>query len=256
MYHFTPAQANVLSAPVGVNMFADLDKVYSRDNASSKTQHGTSTVDAMNYEAASRQFFNDTLALGVDCGRLNSATGRPNVGFSGSACYPASMSVQRAAKTMDSTYSAYGPTAEQIVLAQGDVRYAASRYADQNNYNELVVSDENSQPQLLGTRDAAPSGCVTTLIDQTYGNVSTCALASDPLPYPTETGDSPHTEYWSPLELGDDVPEGCLNLSPEATMCNLNVMTTHTVDNAAVRAARSRVQVPAHRLSPQHRQRS
>lgn len=233
MYQFTPSQANILGAPVGANMFGEIDQVFSRDNASTKAHFGTSTIDAISYDAANRQFFNDTLELGVDCGRINSAAGRPdlNIATAGSACYPASMSAQRAAKQMDSNYNAYGPTAEQVVLAQGDIRYAPSRFADQNNYNGPSISDDSFQPRLMGTRDVAPSGCFTSLIDQTYGNISSCALADDPLPYPSTTDprmgygvDSPHTEYWSPLELGGMTPAGCEVMTGDdmaASMCNI-----------------------------------
>ncbi len=234
MYQFTPSQANVVGAPVGANMFGEIDQVYSRDNASTKAHYGTSTVDAISYDAANRQFFNDTLELGVDCGRINSAAGRPNLGLTtgGSACYPASISAQRAAKQMDSSYNSYGPTAEQVVLAQGDIRYAPSRYADQNNYNGPSISDDSYQPRLMGTRDVAPSGCSTSLIDQTFGNTSSCALADDPLPYPMVTDprmgygvDSPHTQYWSPMELAGATPQGCAVMSGDdgsSSACNIS----------------------------------
>lgn len=286
MYQFTPSQANVLGAPVGANMFGEIDQVFSRDNASTKAHYGTSTVDAMSYDAANRQFFNDTLELGVDCGRINSAAGRPDNGMAGSACYPASTSAQRAAKQMNANYNSYGPSAEQVVLAQGDIRYAPARYADQNNYNGPSISDDSFQPRLMGTRDVAPSGCASSLIDQTYGNISSCALADDPLPYPSNTDprmgygvDSPHTEYWSPLELAGNAPVGCEVMTGDdmaASMCNLSsVMTGATAPippqyrgqqasrAGAIRASRG---VTAHnarkgsgqkniRMSPQHRQR-
>jgi hypothetical protein len=265
MYQFTPSQANVVGAPVGATMFGEIDQVFSRDNASTKAHFGTSTRDAISYDAANRQFFNDTLELGVDCGRLNSAAGRPDLGSAagGSACYPASMSAQRAAKQMDANYNAYGPTAEQIVLAEGDVRYAPSRFADQNNYNGPSISDDSFQPRLMGSRDVAPSGCATSLIEQTYGNTSSCSLADDPLPYPDATDprkgygvDSPHTDYWSPLELAGAAPEGCELTSGDAgslSLCNIASVTTATSSPippnysgeqasraGAVRAARAR----------------
>lgn len=230
-YQFSESQANVIGAPVGANMFGEIDQVYSRDNASTKAHYGTSTVDAINYDAANRQFFNDTMELGVDCGRINTAAGRPNV--SGGACYPASISAQRASKQMDATYNSYGPSAEQVVLAQGDVRYAPSRFADQNNYMGPSISDDSFQPRLMGTRDVASSGCSTSLIDQTTGNMSSCALADDPLPYPHNTDprtsygvDSPHTDYWSPIDLaGSSAMAGCQVMSGDdmaASMCNVD----------------------------------
>lgn len=265
MYQFTPSQANVVGAPVGANMFGEIDQVFSRDNASTKAHFGTSTVDAISYDAANRQFFNDTLELGVDCGRINSAAGRPDGGGgSMGACYPASISAQRAAKQMDPSYNAYGPTASQVVLAQGDVRYAPSRFADQNNYSGPSISDDSFQPRLMGSRDVAPSGCATSLIDQTYGNISSCSLADDPLPYPDSTDprkgygvDTPHTQYWSPLALGGSAPEGCEIMAGDdmgASMCNIESVTSgasapippnYTGEQAAragaVRAARARV---------------
>ena len=249
MYHLTPAQANVLGAPVGANMFAEMDKVYSRDNASAKAQYGTSTVDAMNYDAANRQFFNDTLALGVDCGRLNASAGRPNVGFSGSACYAPSQAVQRAAKAADSAYNSYGPTADQIVLAQGDVRYAPSRFAAPNNYNGVSINDGSYQPRLMGTRDAVPAGCTTNGSDQLYGNVSSCGFMNDAAATDPRVGygvDSPNTDYWSPLELGEEALVGCQTFA-ESTMCNVN--------DVSATLARNRVHLGARHLSPQHRQR-
>lgn len=237
MYQFTPAQAKVVGAPVGANMFGEMDQVFSRDNASTKAHFGTSTADAMNYDAANRQFFNNTMGLGVDCGRVNSAAGRPDGAPGGSACYPASTSVQRASKALNAGYNAYG-SAEQVVLAQGDVRYAPSRFADQNNYTGPSISDSSFQPRLMGTRDAAPSGCSTSLIDQTYGNISSCSLADNPLPYPSATDprvgygvDSPHTEYWSPLALAGSTPEGCVVMTGDdlaSSMCNISSVTTGT----------------------------
>jgi len=229
-YQFTPSQANVIGAPVGANMFGEIDQVYSRDNASTKAHYGTSTVDAISYDAANRQFFNDTMELGVDCGRINTAAGRPDV--AGGACYPASIAAQRASKQMDPAFNSYGPSAEQVVLAQGDVRYAPSRFADQNNYMGPSISDDSFQPRLMGTRDVAPSGCSTSLIDQTTGNISSCALADDPLPYPSNTDprtgygvDSPHTEYWSPIDMaGSSAMAGCQVMTGDdmaASVCNV-----------------------------------
>jgi len=279
MYQLSTAQANVLGAPVGGNMFGEIDQVFSRDNASTKAHYGTSTRDAINYDAANRQFFNDTMELGVDCGRINSAAGRPNLGGStGSACYPASMSAQRAAKAMDPKYNAYGPTADQVVLAQGDIRYAPARYVDQNNYNGPSISDDSYQPRLMGTRDVAPSGCSTSGIDQTIGNISSCALADDPLPYPTNTDprmgygvDSPHTEYWSALELSGAAPEGCEVMTGDdlaTSMCNLDgVMTGATApippQYSGQQTSRAGMQMnrgasayaQGARISPQRRQR-
>ena len=229
-YQFSDSQANVIGAPVGANMFGEIDQVFTRDNASTKAHYGTSTVDATSYDAANRQFFNDTMELGVDCGRVNTAAGRPDV--AGGGCYPVSIQAQRASKEMDPSYNAYGPSAEQIVLAQGDILYAPSRFADQNNYSGPSISDDSFQPRLMGTRDVAPSGCSTSMIDQTVGNVSTCSLADDPLPYPSETDprvgygvDSPHTEFWTPIEdAGGMAMAGCEVMTGDdlaASMCNI-----------------------------------
>ena len=241
-YQFSESQANVIVAPVGANMFGEIDQVYTRDNASTKSHYGTSTVDAISYDAANRQFFNDTMQLGVDCGRLNTAAGRPNGGVGGSACYPASISAQRASKQMNAAFNSYGPSAEQIVLAQGDVRYAPSRYADQNNYMGPSISDDSFQPRLMGTRDVAPSGCSSSLIDQTLGNMSSCALADDPLPYPSNTDprvgygvDSPQTDYWSPLDMaGSSAMAGCATMTGDdssASMCNIASVQGHGAAN-------------------------
>jgi hypothetical protein len=230
-YNFSESQANIIGAPVGANMFGEIDQVFSRDNASTKAHYGTSTTDAISYDAANRQFFNDTMELGVDCGRLNMAAGRPDV--AGGRCYPPSISAQRASKQMNPTYNSYGPSAEQIVLAEGDIRYAPSRFADQNNYMGPSISDDSFQPRLMGTRDLAPTGCSTSTIDQTIGNISSCALADDPLPYPDSTDprvgygvDSPHTDYWSPIDMaGSSAMAGCqvmMGDDASASMCNID----------------------------------
>lgn len=235
MYEFSASQANVIGAPVGASMFGEIDQIYSRDNASTKAHFGTSTTDAISYDAANRQFFNDTMALGVDCGRLNVAAGRPNLSVTtgGSACYPASISQQVASRQMDSAYNSYGPSAEQVVLAQGDIRYAPSRFADLNNYSGPSISDDSFQPRLMGTRDAAPSGCSTTMLEQSQGGMSSCSLADNPLPYPSTTdprvgygSDSPHTQYWSPIDMaGSAAAAGCSvmnNDSMSSSVCNIS----------------------------------
>jgi hypothetical protein len=230
-YNFSDSQANIIGAPVGANMFGEIDQVFSRDNASTKAHYGTSTTDAISYDAANRQFFNDTMELGVDCGRLNMAAGRPDV--AGGRCYPPSISAQRASKQMNASYNSYGPSAEQIVLAEGDIRYAPSRFADQNNYMGPSISDDSFQPRLMGTRDVAPTGCSSSNIDQTFGNVSSCGLADDPLPYPDSTDprvgygvDSPHSDYWSPIDMaGSSAMAGCQAMTGDdmaASMCNID----------------------------------
>lgn len=212
-------------------MFGEIDQVFSRDNASTKAHYGTSTTDAISYDAANRQFFNDTMELGVDCGRLNMAAGRPDV--AGGRCYPPSISAQRASKQMNASYNSYGPSAEQVVLAEGDIRYAPSRFADQNNYMGPSISDQSFQPRLMGTRDVAPRGCASSNIDQTFGNVSSCGLADDPLPYPDSTDprvgygvDSPHTDYWSPLDqAGSSAMAGCQVMGGDdlsSSMCDVD----------------------------------
>lgn len=227
MYQFSEAQANVIGAPVGANMFGEIDQVYTRDNASTKAHFGTSTRDAISFDAANRQFVNDTMELGVDCGRINAAAGRPNVG-GGSACYPASIPTERTSKQMNPAYNSYAASAETVVLAQGDVWYAPSRYADQNNYMGPSISDDSFQPRLMGTRDVAPSGCSTSMVDQTLGNTSTCALADNPLPYPSNTDprvgygvDSPHTTYWSPIDMAGSVAAAGCQVEDGSSMCNI-----------------------------------
>lgn len=228
MYQFSEAQANVIGAPVGANMFGEIDQVYTRDNASTKAHFGTSTRDAISFDASNRQFVNDTMALGVDCGRINTAAGRPNVGIMGAACYPASVPVEQAAKKMDPAYNSYAASAQTVVLAQGDVLYAPSRFADQNNYIGPSISDDSFQPRLMGTRDVAPSGCASSMLEQTIGNTSVCALADDPLPYPSNTDprvgysvDSPHTDYWSPMDMAGASAEAGCRVEDGASMCNI-----------------------------------
>ena len=234
MYQFSPTQANVIGAPVGASMFGEIDQVYERDNASTKAHFGTSTIDAISYDAANWQFYNPVMALGVDCGRINVAAGRPDlaVATSGSACYPASISQQTASKQMDAAYNSYGPSAEQVVLAEGDIRYAPSRFADLNNYSGPSLSDDSFQPRLMGTRDVAPAGCSTTMLEQSQGNMSSCALSDDPLPYPSNTDprvgygvDSPHTQFWTPIDqVGSSASAGCHVVSADnvsSSVCNI-----------------------------------
>ena len=230
MYNFTPSQANVLGAPVSSSMFGEIDQVYTRDNASTKAHFGLSTPDSMSYDAANYYFFNETLSLGVDCGRVNAAGGRPDLTVAttgGSACYLPSISAQKAAKAINPNYNSFSASAEELVLAEGDIRYAPSRFADQNNYNGSSISDASFQPRLMGTRDAAPSGCTSTNLDQSLGGLSSCSLADNPLPYPFNTDprvgydvDSPHTNYWSPLDLLGAVPTGC-ELMGDMSVCDL-----------------------------------
>lgn len=203
-YHFTEAQANAISAPLLGQYFAEQDQLFSRDNASLKAHYGTSNEEQITYDAANRQFFNDTLELGLDCSRANTAAARPNANVTGSACYPASPSATRAAKQIDANYNSYQPSAEQVVLAQGDIRYAPARFVDQNNFASPSITDFTFQPRLMGTRDYVGSGCS---VDE-EGQISTCALQDDPLPYQsvadprTSWGvDDPHSDYWG--SLGD-----------------------------------------------------
>jgi hypothetical protein len=262
MYQFSERQANVIGAPVGADMFGEIDQVYSRDNASTKAHYGTSTVDAISYEAANRQFVNDSMALGVDCAQLNVAAGRPNLGnvtSGGSACYQPSISQQAGSKAMDASYNSYGPSAEQIVLAQGDVLRAPSRFADLQSYAGPSLSDDSFQPRLMGTRDEVASGCSTSVIDQTVGNTTVCALADDPLPYPNNTDprvgygvDSPHSAYWSPIDqVGSRAMAGCqVSMGDDSafSMCD-----TQSVNNA-LPARQPRQYVPVPQSAPSRAQ--
>lgn len=240
-YQFTPAQSNMLSAPVVGQYFAEQDMVYTTDNASTKAQFGLSSHDQQSYDAANYYMFNPTLELGVDCGRTNEAAGRPNLDLvssaGGGACYPMSTSAQRASKQLDASFNSYAPSAEQVVLAEGDIRYAPSRFVDQNNYVSPSMSDLSYQPRLMGTRDAAQSGCSSTSIDQTIGNSTQCALQDDPLPYFRSSDprtlygvDEPHSEYWASLDQGGMVGTGCSQLSNDYTLdtsvCNVASVET------------------------------
>ena len=240
-YHFTPTQSNMLSAPVVGQYFAEQDMVYTTDNASTKAQFGLSSHDQQSYDAANYYMFNPVMELGVDCGRINEAAGRPNLnGVSsagGGACYPMSTSAQRASKQLDANFNSYAPSAEQVVLAEGDIRYAPARFVDQNNYVTPAMSDLSYQPRLMGTRDTTQSGCSNTSIDQTIGNSTQCALQDDPLPYFRSSDprtlygvDEPHSTYWSALDQGGLVAEGCSQMSDDylldTSVCNLQSVET------------------------------
>lgn len=240
-YQFTPMQSNMLSAPVVGQYFAEQDMVYSKDNSSTKAQFGLSSHDQQSYDAANYYMFNPTMELGVDCGRTNEAAGRPNLnGVSnsgGGACYPMSAAAQNASMQLDANFNSFGPSAEQVILAEGDIRYAPARFVDQNNYVSPAMSDFTYQPRLMGTRDGAASGCSSTGIDQTIGNSSMCALQDDPLPYFSSSDprtvygvDEPHSSYWSSLEGGGMVSQGCSQLSDnymlDTSACNLESVET------------------------------
>ncbi len=240
-YQFTPSQSNMLSAPIVGQYFAEQDMVYTTDNASTKAHFGLSSNDQQSYDAANYWMFNPSLELGVDCGRTNEAAGRPNLSgvnnSGGGACYPMSTSAQRASMQLDANFNSYGPSAEQVVLAEGDIRYAPSRFVDQNNYVSPSVSDFTYQPRLMGTRDSVGSGCSSTAIDQTVGNSSMCALADDPLPYFRSSDprtlygvDEPHSSYWSSIDAGGLVAQGCGQMSQDyaldTSMCNLGSVET------------------------------
>lgn len=228
-YQFTPMQSNAMSAPIAGQYFAEQDMVYTTDNSSTKAHFGLSSIDQIQYDAANYYLFNPTLELGVDCGRLNEAAGRPNLNLisssGGGACYPASISATKAAKQLDANYNSFAPSAEQVVLAEGDIRYAPARYVDQNNYVSPPLTDFTYQPRLMGTRDAVGPGCYSSGIDQTQGNTSTCGLVGDPLPYKSSSDprtnygvDEPHSQYWSSLNLGGIVPQGCTPMSADYTL--------------------------------------
>jgi hypothetical protein len=108
---------------------------------------------------------------------------------------------------------------------------------DQNNYVSPSVSDFTYQPRLMGTRDSVGSGCSSTAIDQTVGNSSMCALADDPLPYFRSSDprtlygvDEPHSSYWSSIDAGGLVAQGCGQMSQDyaldTSMCNLGSVET------------------------------
>ncbi len=233
-YQFTDTQQNAIAAPLVGQYFAEQDQVFSKDNASIKAHYGTSTVDQISFDAANRQMYNVYADLGVDCGRTNTAAARPDLGLGGpgrgSACPKPSPGFQKAMKQMDANFNTYGPSAAQLVLAEGDVLYAPARFVDQNNFAAPSVSDFTYQARLMGTRDAVSSGCTTDL----ETGMSMCALADNPLPYPESADprtaygvDEPHSQYWAGAEQGSYAPKMCHNIAhgmyPQSTssMCNL-----------------------------------
>ena len=223
-YQFSPLQSNALSAPQFGQNFGDITQVFTRENASTNAKWGGNTRESQQFDSASYYMFNPTLHQGVDCGRVNTAAGRPNLtsidAVGGSACYNASISSEAAAKSLDPAYNSYAPSAVQVILAEGDVRYAPSRFADQMNYLSPSLSDNTFQPRLMGTRDTVGSGCYSTQIDQTVGNSTSCALRDDPLPYLSSSDprtaygvDEPHSQYWAAMNLGGVQPQGCEQIS-------------------------------------------
>jgi hypothetical protein len=229
-YNLTPFQSAALSAPQEGQNFAEINQVFTTDNSSTQAHWGLSSREQQEWDAANYNFFNTTLALGVDCARTNEAAGRPNA--AGGACYPASISAQKAAMQLDANYNAYAPSAEQVVLAEGDIRYAPARQT-RNNYVSPALSDFTFQPRLMGTRDTLAPGCASTEIDQTLGNSTACGLTDDlALPYYSSEDprtlygvDEPHSAYWNRLQLGGYVPNGCTQMSNDyqfdSSMCNL-----------------------------------
>lgn len=233
-YEFNPAQQNAISAPIGGQYFAEQDVLYTQNNSSIKAPFGTSNADQISFDAANRQMFNDYAELGVDCGRVNSAAARPDMGIAGvgvgAACPGPSPSFHRAMMQMDSGFNAYGPSAEQLVLAQGDVLYAPARFADQNSYAGPSMSDFTFQSRLMGTRDTMSSGCETDV----ESGITMCALRDDPLPYPTSEDprtmygvNEPYSQYWAGEPDAGYVPKMCNNINNASapnsvtSMCNL-----------------------------------
>lgn len=284
-YQFTSQQSNMLSAPIVGQYFAEQDMVYTTDNASTKAHFGLSSHDQQSYDAANYYLFNPAMELGVDCGRANESAARPNLSSvqsaGGGACFPMSTSAQRASKQLDASYNSYAPSAEQVVLAEGDIRYAPARFVDQNNYITPPVSDLSFQPRLMGTRDTVGSGCYNTNIDQTVGNSTACALMDDPLPYfrssdprTTYGVDEPHSTYWSSLDEGDLMPNGCQQMDGDymldTSLCNLNsveagmpprippqygnIVPANVSSSAAAANARSKMAASAHHSSQQQQQ--
>jgi len=233
-YEFTDTQQNAIAAPLVGQYFAEQDSVYTSNNASIKAHYGTSTPEQINFDAANRQMMNTYAELGVDCGATNMAAARPDLGMggvgTGSACPKPSPSFQRAMKQMDSGFNSSGPSASQLVLAQGDTLYAPARFADQNNFSAPSLSDFTYQSRLMGTRDSVSSGCVTDF----EAGITACALSDDPLPYSESTDprtaygvDEPHSQYWSGGYDSGYASKMCHNMNDRmypnsnSAMCNL-----------------------------------
>lgn len=233
-YQFTETQQNAIAAPDLGQHFALQDSVFTATNASIKAHYGTSSADQISFDAANRQMFNPYGSLGVTCPTVNAAAARPDLGASGpgngSACPAPSPSFNRAMSAMDSGFNAYGPSASQVVLAEGDVRYAPARFVDQNNFAGPSVSDFTYQSRLMGTRDSVSSGCATDL----DAGITMCALRDDPLPYPESSDprtaygvDEPRSQYWDGGMDGGYAAKMCNNMGNSeypyslTSMCNL-----------------------------------
>jgi hypothetical protein len=225
-YQLSPTQSNFMSAPMTGEYFAQQDQVFTTDNSSVNAPFGTSTRDQISYDSAGYQFFNNTMYQKVDCSRVNSAAGRPNVG-PGQGCYPASVPAQRAAVQMDANYGVGPVTASQLVLAQGDLLYAPARFADQNNYMGPSISDNTYQPRLLGSKDVVPSGCSTSQVDQTFGGVTMCGvnMPFDSDPRTAYGVDSPTGGFWDRLAMGGADDGSCVSVGGSSA-CSLGVLGT------------------------------
>jgi len=218
-----------MSAPVSSSAFAQMDQVFSRDNASVKAQYGISSRDATDYDAANRHTFNDMLQMSVDCGRVNAAGGRPNVNFHGAACYAPSPDMYKQAVSSDAQYNAFAP-ADQLILMESDVRYALARFADQNNYAGPTVSDNTGG---VPARSAPYTGCETSNFHQASGALSMCSYENFPRPYPNNTDPreaygvaSPSGGFWDALPAAPDF-KGCERVGESGnTFCSLNAFTS------------------------------
>ena len=207
-----------------------------RNSSTVRSGDGYAT-DTTAFRAANRQFVNDTLSLGVDCAQVNAKEGRPSVGvgFGSVACHTPSISSGSAAAPPSSSHttnhhhhhqqqqqqqtrpSTSTASAAQMVMAQSDIRYAPSRFADQNSHilsggggggRGAAAAHHAPHHQLMGTRElhhgivpgggggAAAGGCTSSGGGQTFGNTSTCAVGMN-----VAAGGKPrsHTDYWSPI---------------------------------------------------------
>lgn len=230
-YALTKLESAEMGAPQIGQHFALQDTFYTLSNSSTKSPFGTSSVDQQKYDAANHAMFNPYENLGVTCTTVSMAAGRPDLDITGAggACPMSSPGMEAAMIENNRGYNVYGPPATQVLLAEGDVRYSYSRFSNKN-YTGPSLSDYTMNVRLMGTRDVAESGCSVNA----DSGITSCALQSDPLPFPTS--DDPrtnygasniHGSYWDSLKE-DHRDDAACDAHGGASLCGL-----HTVEAGA-----------------------